>query len=120
MLVLGDVGAKVGDALTAAFTGDSGELDAALKDAGKAVGEVANLAEVMPSQDLDGAALAAEGLPARLVAEYRSGYEALRQALIAEDRARALQQIRYLRKLEQAYDAEIAAALRQMARARSP
>jgi hypothetical protein len=79
------------------------------------VGEVANLAEVMPSKNLDGAVLAAEGLPAKLVAEYRAGYEALRQALIAEDRPRALQKIRYLRNLERAYDAEVAAALRQMA-----
>lgn len=127
-LVLGNVGARVGEALKGFFTGEEAEAQAALQEVGGAfrkteallgkMGEVGSaLAEVVP-ESLPSANIATESLPARLVSEYRDTYEELRQALVEGDRARAHHKLEYLQHLRAAYSEEVGEALQGMARGR--
>jgi hypothetical protein len=125
-LLLGNVGAKVGESLKSLFSGDSSETEAALQQVGGAFRDTENLlgklekagsilADVLPAS-LPSANLATEGLPAKLVTEYRTSYRELQQALIEGNRPLAHQKLKYLSHLQSRYQGAVGETLQELTR----
>lgn len=127
-VLLGQVGAKIGDAVKSLFQGDDQPLKDAVNGAeatlqklektGKTLEKAGDILSQLIPASLPAASLAAEGLPAKLKDEYDSTYEDLRDALEEGDRARAFHRIQYLQKLEARYQEAVGSSLQKLANER--
>lgn len=120
-LVLGNMGARLGESLRGLFTGDTATMDSAFRDVGKTLDRFQALEDAVAGgvpASLPSANLTAEGFAGRLSDEYARSYHELQQALIHDDRALAHQRLQYMNQLQQAYEAEVGGSLRQLAASR--
>lgn len=118
-VVLGNIGANLGEAAKTLLTGDASQFDEAVQDAGSVLDKIQKagqkLADLVPAE-LPAASLAQEGLPGRLKAEYDRNYTELRDALAAGDRATAFYKIQYLQRLQTRYSQSIGDQLQKLGR----
>jgi hypothetical protein len=123
-VLLGQVGAKVGEAVKALFQGDEQPMNDALQGAAavlakldkaqSALGKAESAIGQLIPPSLPAASIAVEGLPARLKGEYNQTYTDLAASLKKGDRARAYLQIQYLQKLQGRYNLAVGQSLQKL------
>jgi hypothetical protein len=125
-MILGSVGAKLGESLKEMLSGKTSGIDEALAHVGASFRETEKvldklertggaLEKILPPS-LPSANLATEGLPAALVRRYKATYQDLRQALQQGDRSRAQEKLQDLSRLQANYDNAVGEALQKLAR----